>query len=398
LPPHQGGSAVSFWQLLVAMQRAGHRIRSISPMTPETADEARQFDASMDGIESHRYYLSRSCTDMSKPLDETLVVEQREIPALMDICIAQDAPDVILVGRDTQAFPVAPAARRHGIPWVLRSTGYILRTIEEGLHPKAQADLILGAAHEAESIALQGVHLIPLAQKLGYGCMVIIPNVVDEHRFSPQPRSERMRGMLGIESEAPVVVHASNFKQVKRVIDVIESAPAVLARYPTTVFVIAGDGAGRALLEKRCHDLGITESVRFPGWLSYEDVPELLSLADVVTMPSAFELQAGVYLETQACGRTLLASDIPAAREVVKDGQTGLLFEVANPADLAQKTLLALGDSKLRESIGALAAAEVLKKHSLEHVARQFASTLRAAAEAAKCRVGGRLSNSPTAP
>ncbi len=366
-------------------------------MTPNTAEECRQFDASLEGIESRRYRLSSFATDMSRSLDETAVEELREIPALMENSIEQDPPDVILVGRDSQALPVAATARRHGIPWVLRSTGYVLRTIEEGRHPSALVDSMLGAARQADIITVQAAHLLPLAGNLGYRRMVVIPNAVDEHRFAPQPKSERMRAKLGVPSQAPVVVHASNLKPVKRVIDLIDSAPAVLAHYSRTTYVIAGDGADRPGLEKRCRDLGIADSVRFPGWLSYADVPELLSLADVVIMPSEFELQAGVYIETQACGRTLLASGIPGAREVINDGKTGLLFEVGNPADLAKKTLLALGDSKLCESIGTFAAAEVLQKHSLARVAVQFENTLRAAVEAAKNKVGAPTNSGPAA-
>jgi glycosyltransferase involved in cell wall biosynthesis len=55
-------------------------------------------------------------------------------------------------------------------------------------------------------------------------------------------------------------------------------------------------------------------------------MPDYINLADIVVMPSAAETQALVYLETQACARLLLASDIPGAREVIVDGETGLLF------------------------------------------------------------------------
>jgi glycosyltransferase involved in cell wall biosynthesis len=56
-------------------------------------------------------------------------------------------------------------------------------------------------------------------------------------------------------------------------------------------------------------------------------VPDYINLADVVVMPSEREGQSLVYLEAQACGKLIVASDIPAAREVITDGETGLLFE-----------------------------------------------------------------------
>ena len=381
LPPHPGGSSISSWQLLRALERSGHRVRSLSPRTPATAAECECIDAEMAGT-SVRYEVAEFATDMSASLVEVLNVEKRRIPIHLERLIAREWPDVILVGRDTTAPAVAEFAARHRIPWVLRSTGYILRTIEEGRHPKEVVDALLDAAKAADTTVLQAAHLQPLAHSLGYRRMLVIPNAVDETLFTPRPRCVDLCADLRIGPDTPVVVHASNLKPVKRVIDMVDSAARVLAKRPDVVYVIAGNGPCRMDLERRCAELGITERFRFPGWLPYEAMPKLFSIADLVVMPSAFELQAGVYLETQASGRTLLASDVAGAREVVDDGRTGLLFRTGDTEDLADKTLLALSDANLRGAVGARAAVEVLKRHSLHTVAGQFAQVLETAARA----------------
>jgi len=79
-------------------------------------------------------------------------------------------------------------------------------------------------------------------------------------------------------------------------------------------------------------------------------------------MTSAIEGLSRVYLETQACGRTLLASDIPAAREVVEPGRTGLLFRVGDVPDLTAKTLLAASDPELRAVLGGRARESVERR------------------------------------
>ena len=66
--------------------------------------------------------------------------------------------------------------------------------------------------------------------------------------------------------------------------------------------------------------------VRFAGWIDYARMPDYINLGDIVVMPSESEGLARVYLEAQACARVLVASDIPPAREVVTEGETGLLF------------------------------------------------------------------------
>jgi glycosyltransferase involved in cell wall biosynthesis len=80
-----------------------------------------------------------------------------------------------------------------------------------------------------------------------------------------------------------------------------------------------------------------------------------MNLSDIVVMPSAAEALALVYLETQACGRVLVASDVAGAREVVDDGMTGLLFPVGDIDGLTAATLRAARDPALRAAIGARA-------------------------------------------
>jgi len=106
-------------------------------------------------------------------------------------------------------------------------------------------------------------------------------------------------------------------------------------------------------------------------------MPEYMNLADLVLMPSEREGLARVYLEGQACGKTLIASDIPAAREVVIHGQTGLLFRMGDVEDLAEQTLLAAGDPLLREKISRPAREHVLRHHNLDTIVEQYLALMR---------------------
>jgi len=137
-----------------------------------------------------------------------------------------------------------------------------------------------------------------------------------------------------------------------------------LQRNPKLVYVIVGDGPPRKAMEDACREKRLMERFRFTGWVDYARMPAYINLADVMLMPSEAEGLARIYLETQACGRVLVASDIPAAREVVTDGETGLLFRVGDADDLAKKTLSAAGDLELRVRIGRNAL-ERVKAHAL---------------------------------
>ena len=116
--------------------------------------------------------------------------------------------------------------------------------------------------------------------------------------------------------------------------------------------LILGDGPLGKQMGEAAAERGIRSRFRFTGWLDHAAIPRHLSLADVVVMPGEFEGRSLVYLETQACGRVLLASAIQSAREVIVDGKTGLLFRTGDVAHLAARLLEILGDARLRETIG----------------------------------------------
>ena len=82
-----------------------------------------------------------------------------------------------------------------------------------------------------------------------------------------------------------------------------------------------------------------------------------------------------MYVETQALGRVLVASDIPGAREVVVAGEGGLLFRKGDIDDLTAKILLAAHDPQLRREIGYEGCEQVMA-YSLEHVVAAYAEAI----------------------
>jgi len=170
-------------------------------------------------------------------------------------------------------------------------------------------------------------------------------------------------------------MHVSKLEEGRRVQDIVDSAEQVLALHRDLVYVIVGHGPRRASLEEACRRKRLADRFRFVGWIEHRDMPRYINLADAVLMPSEAETQALVYLETQACARLLVASDIPAAREVVSDGETGLLFRMGDVGDLVAKTLHAMNDPLLRLRIGQASRARV-QSHSLEVMTASYEGLL----------------------
>ena len=157
--------------------------------------------------------------------------------------------------------------------------------------------------------------------------------------------------------------------------DIVRSAPAVLDRNPRVLFLIVGEGASRKEMEIRSRQLGVSGRFRFTGRVDYSLMPKYVNAADLVLMPSESEGLSRAYLECQACAKTLVASDIPATREVVTHGETGLLFRKGDIDDMVDKLLFAASRPDLRARIGELGLARV-RMHSLDRILDEYVSLL----------------------
>ncbi len=199
------------------------------------------------------------------------------------------------------------------------------------------------------------------------------------------PKDPRLLESLGLREGQFTVVHISNLKPLKRVSDIIQSAREVIRHVPDVAYVIVGDGLCRAELEAECRDWGLLDHFRFVDWVDHDLAPKYVNLADAVVMPSESEAAALLYLETQACARLLIASDIPAAREIVRDGDTGLLFRMGDVADLTAKLVLVAGDHALRDRIGR-AAHQWVKAHDLGSFVAAYERVIRVVVERHRAR------------
>jgi glycosyltransferase involved in cell wall biosynthesis len=244
-----------------------------------------------------------------------------------------------------------------------------------GSYPVDLARQLLEQYRRVNLIVTPARHMAENLRQLGLGNIKVIPNPVDLQRFSPRPKNEDLLRQLTIQSDDTVIVHASNLKALKRPLDLVNSAERALRKNPKLMYVIVGDGPCKEFMAEACRTSNVAERFRFVGEVDHDCMPEYINLAEIVVLPSEAETQALVYLETQACGRLMLASDIPGAREVIVDGETGLLFRMGDIDDLAAKTLLAASDTKLRAVIGRQAWEQV-QVHSLDNVVSIYAATL----------------------
>jgi N-acetyl-alpha-D-glucosaminyl L-malate synthase BshA len=142
-----------------------------------------------------------------------------------------------------------------------------------------------------------------------------------------------------------LLVHLSNFRPVKRILDVVETFARVARAVPSRLLLI-GDGPDRSAAEHLALQLGIQDRIHFLG--KQDNVNELLPLADLMLMPSEMESFGLAALEAMACGVPAIATRVGGVPELIDDGINGRLFEVGDVEGMSQAAIALLIDEPAR--------------------------------------------------
>jgi glycosyltransferase involved in cell wall biosynthesis len=181
--------------------------------------------------------------------------------------------------------------------------------------------------------------------------IVVIGNSVDldRFRFRDLEARRRTRQALGVPQGTRLVGTVTRLRVEKGTEHLVRAAPAVLARWPDALFVIAGDGPLANELKRLGRELGVAERVRFLGFRS--DVPALLAALDVLVIPSLTEGFPLSLVEAMAAGVPVVATRVGGVPEVATDGHNVLLVPPADPEALARRTLEILERPELADRL-----------------------------------------------
>jgi N-acetyl-alpha-D-glucosaminyl L-malate synthase BshA len=171
----------------------------------------------------------------------------------------------------------------------------------------------------------------------------VIPNFVNCDHYTPvadEAARATERARYAQPDEA-ILIHLSNFRRVKRVVDVVKIFAQVARELPAKLLLV-GDGPDRSEAEWLAHDLGIQSRVHFLG--KQERVNALLPLADLMLMPSELESFGLAALEAMACKVPTIATRVGGVPELIDDNVTGLLFPVGDVNSMAAGAVALLKD------------------------------------------------------
>lgn len=162
----------------------------------------------------------------------------------------------------------------------------------------------------------------------------VIPNFIDLQRFSLKPRQHFKKAIAP--GDERILVHTSNFRRVKRTLDVIKIFKKVQDKVRCKLLML-GDGPDRVNAEQLCRELSVCDDVRFLG--KQDAVEEILSVSDLFLLPSESESFGLAALEAMACGVPVLSSNVGGLPELNVHGVTGFLDPVGDIDSMADHAI-----------------------------------------------------------
>ncbi len=370
-PPRQAGTPAAIAQLLTGLVARGFKVHVLAPALVDCSAELRQV-GEIPGTRTTYYPMRGVLYDYrsAAALDMQYRAVHAALPALLELYRF----DVLFVGHAGWLDGVPRLARRHEMPVLLWAHSELRPDAPHRIgYSEPHAQRITRQVGDADLVVAVAEHLREGLAACGACRLAVVPNGVDTNAFRPLPRDPALQQALRIDAGDIIVLHASTLLPVKRVDDLVRSAALALGQDARLCYLILGGGADCEPLLDAAERLGIAERCRFPGWIDRALMPAWLGLADIVAMPSATEGMSLVYLEAMAAGKVLIASDIPAAREVLRDGENGLLFPMGDVAALAAVTARAAADPVLRQCLGRAARVQAERRHDVASAVDAFA-------------------------
>jgi N-acetyl-alpha-D-glucosaminyl L-malate synthase BshA len=340
--PTYGGSGVVATELGIELAALGHEVHFISYSQPF------RLNGRDDGIFYHEVPVSNYPLFEFPPYDLALASRMAEVAEfngldLLHVHYAIPHSVSALLARQMLA------ARGRRLPFVttLHGTDITLVGLDRSYLPITryaiqESDGVTSISQYLKDKTLQDFDVTRPIE--------VVPNFVNCDLYTPiSDEASRVaaRCRLALPDEA-ILMHLSNFRPVKRVVDVVKVFAQVVRDTPARL-VLIGDGPERSAAEWLARDLNIHEKIHFMG--KQERVNELLPLADLLLMPSELESFGLAALEAMACKVPSIATRVGGVPELIDDGVTGLLYPVGDIEAMAHGALSLLQNRPRLESM-----------------------------------------------
>ena len=274
----------------------------------------------------------------------------RRLEGRIEEILARERPDILHAHSPSLNGAAAlRAARRHGLPVVYECRAFWEdAAVDHGTAREGGLRYRLTRAHEtrvfraadAVTCICEGLRDDILGRGVPAERVTVIPNAVDIDAFSMERRRDpALAEQLGL-ADHPVIGFIGSFYAYEGLALALDALLLLRARLPDLRLLLVGGGSQEANLRARAADFGLGRAVVFTGRVPHSEVGRYYDLVDAFVYPRLSMRLTDLVtplkpLEAMAQGRIVVASDVGGHRELIRDGETGVLFRAGDAGALA---------------------------------------------------------------
>jgi PEP-CTERM/exosortase A-associated glycosyltransferase len=205
----------------------------------------------------------------------------------------------------------------------------------------------------------EGLRRDMLARGIPASKITVVPNAVDAESFDPaMPSASNVRQRAALE-DAVVLGFVGSFYAYEGLALLLQALPALLRQNPMVRLLLVGGGPQDSELQRLAAELGVAQFVTFAGRVPHDEVQHYYDAIDILVYPRLSMRLTDLVtplkpLEAMAQRRLVLASDVGGHRELMRDGETAVLFKSGDVTDLVNRALALIDDRgrwpKIREA------------------------------------------------
>ena len=303
----------------------------------------------VDGLHFYRTHSSNG------PLSKLPIINQLDVVSTLtkrlDQVIEQEKPDILHAHSPSlNGLAALKAGKKHDRPVVYECRAFWEdAAVDHGTSREGGLRYRLTRAMEthvfrranAVTTICEGLRNDIVSRGVSSSKVTVIPNAVDIERFSmDQQCDQALAGKLGLNGKT-VLGFIGSFYAYEGLPLLVESLPAIISVIPGIRLLLIGGGPQEQLLKELVEKMALSDYVQFTGRVPHDEIGRYYNLIDIFVYPRLRMRLTDLVtplkpLEAMAQGKLVLASDVGGHRELIRDGENGLLFSAGNSDELVK--------------------------------------------------------------